>query len=735
MNVMHLISGGDVGGAKTHVLTLLQELGKKHNAYLVCFVDGPFAQEAREMGIPTRVLHHKNAIGQCKELLACISKWNIALLHCHGSKANTFACLIRSRCQIPLISTVHSDPRLDYLGRPAANATLGLINRWALRQQDGWVAVSDAMKELLISRGYDGDSIWPIYNGVVFPETIPHLPRQEFLQNLGLPWDERHVIFGIAARISAVKDLPTLVRAFAIAVQQVPNARLLIAGDGEQREQLETLVSQLCPVGTVHFAGWMQDMGSFYHALDVNMLSSISETFPYAITEGARMYCATISTAVGGVPKLVKDGQTGFLVEPGDHETMARRMVQLVEAPALRRTLGRKLHDKVRSEFSVESMARRQVEIYHSILARYHRRKSGRYGAVICGAYGKGNLGDDTILAEIIAQLRSSDANLPICVLTRKPRETSAKTGVSSVYLFRIPKIGQWMRRSQLYISGGGSLIQNVTSTRSLLYYLSSMRQAKKNGCKVMMYGCGIGPVSGQKNQKHSGAVISQCADEIALRDQDSCQLLAEFGVEPQRIHRTADPALLSQADLDGARWYLEKLGLESQARYAIFVLRPWENAQQKLQSICACADRLWQEKGLRPLLLSMEPNRDDAITAQALEKMQAPAVLLPPIPNGQVLCGLMRQTELVVSMRLHALVFACSQYTRVVGISYDPKVSGFLRDLDSDTWLELKDMTTESLWQTMERALNQTVNRTAIDALKSKAQDNAALAQALLQS
>ncbi len=734
MNVMHLISGGDVGGAKTHVLTLLQELGKHHKAYLVCFVDGPFAQEARQMGISTRVLHHKGVLGQCQELLRCLEVWDIQLLHCHGSKANTFACLIRSRCHIPLISTVHSDPRLDYLGRPMANVSLGFINRLALRQQDGWVAVSDAMKKLLIQRGYDADSIWPIYNGVVFPDSMAHLPRQEFLQSLDLPWDESCVIFGIAARISAVKDLPTLVRAFAMAVREAPNARLIIAGDGEQRQQLEALAAELCPAGTVHFAGWMQDMDSFYHALDVNMLSSISETFPYAITEGARMYCATISTAVGGVPMVVVDGQTGFLVKPGDHGAMAKRMVQLVKDPVLRHHLGRRLHDKVKAEFSVETMAQRQVEIYHSVLTRYHRRKAGRYGAVVCGAYGKGNLGDDTILGEIISQLRSCDPDLPVCVMTRKPRETSVKSGVSSVYLFRMRKIRSVLRHSQLYISGGGSLIQNVTSTRSLLYYLCSMRQAKRAGCKVMMYGCGIGPVSGSQNQRLSGRVIRRCADVIALRDAESCRLLGEFGVDRERIHRTADPALLTTGDADGARWYLEQLGLDPHGRYALFVLRPWESAQSKLRSICDCARRLWEEKGLRPLLLSMEPNRDDGITRQALNLIGAPAVLLPSVSSGQILCGLMEQTELVVSMRLHALVFACSQYTQVVGISYDPKVSGFLADLHLHHCLELRSVTGDALWDTIENALAQPVDRDAIDALKARARENAVLAKTLLE-
>ena len=91
-----------------------------------------------------------------------------------------------------------------------------------------------------------------------------------------------------------------LIRAFAAAVSQEPGIRLAIAGDGEQRKELEQLAAKLCPAGTVAFLGWLTDTDSFYNALDVNMLTSLSEGLPYAIPEGARMHCATISTHVGG---------------------------------------------------------------------------------------------------------------------------------------------------------------------------------------------------------------------------------------------------------------------------------------------------------------------------------------------------------------------------------------------------------------------------------------------------
>ena len=120
MKIMHLISGGDVGGAKTHVISLLEELSKGNEGELVCFVDGPFAREALEKGINTRVLKKRSLFHVARNLKKYLKNKHFDILHCHGSKANVVSVLMgRTSCRI--LSPNHSDPRLDYMGRPAAN--------------------------------------------------------------------------------------------------------------------------------------------------------------------------------------------------------------------------------------------------------------------------------------------------------------------------------------------------------------------------------------------------------------------------------------------------------------------------------------------------------------------------------------------------------------------------------------------------------------------------------------
>lgn len=488
------------------------------------------------------------------------------------------------------------------------------------------------------------------------------------------------------------------------------------------------MAKELCPEGTVHFAGWVSDMNSFYHAVDVNMLTSISETFPYAITEGARMYCATISTAVGGVPKLVRDGVTGYLIEPGDHETMFRRMLQVAQNAELRRELGRAIHDKVRQEYSSEAMAQRQIEIYESVVRRHEKGKQGRYGVVICGAYGRGNAGDDGILLSMIRQLRRQDPDVPITVLSRKPRDTAKMTGVSSIPIFNMAAAWRAMKKSSLYISGGGSLIQDATSSRSLWFYLASMAQAKRAGCKVMMYGCGVGPVSRPFNRRLAGEIMEKNVDVITLRDENSLHTLRSFGVRSPETHVTADPALLLGRDDGAADRYFRQNGLTQGERYCMFCLRPW-SGKDNSSAYAAAADYAWEKYGMKPLFYPMEPRLDLEFSQTVAARCGAPCQILPPLDTAEEICALVDRMDLVVSMRLHSLIFACSQDTPVAGIAYDPKVSGFMEYLGQKNYVALEDVTAENLCSLIDQAQAHASDPEMPRKLREKAEKNGTLA------
>ena len=327
MKVIHLISGGDSGGAKTHVLSLLQHLNQTITAQLVCFRDGPFAEEARQMGIPTMICGGNNVFRTRRKLAAYIREGGYEIIHCHGSRANMIGAMLRKVTGLPVVTTVHSDYRLDYMGRPLSHLTFGTINALALRRLDYRIGVSDAMVDLLISRGFPADRFYTIYNGIDFTPPPTQGDRLEYLRSLGADVDENSVVVGIAARMNPVKDMATLVRGFAAGLRQVPPTaaadRRRRAGEGQAQPpwpQELGVERQVC------FAGWISGgMDRFYSALDINALTSLSETFPYALTEGARFHLATVSTAVGGIPYLIDQDVNGYLFQPGDWQALGER--------------------------------------------------------------------------------------------------------------------------------------------------------------------------------------------------------------------------------------------------------------------------------------------------------------------------------------------------------------------------------------------------------------------------
>ncbi len=370
MKIIHMISGGDVGGAKTHVLSLVQRLRREHTVLLVCFTEGVFAEDARALGIPVQVVQSGSLRRDCRTLVELIGREGFQVVHCHGSRANMMGALIRKRVRLPVVTTIHSDYHLDYLGRPLHNLTYGTINKVALRFLDGYICVSSSMAARMEEYGFDPKNIYTVRNGVEFDGAAPAMTREAYLDSIGLHCEPDSVIFGIAARISPVKDMDTLVRAFAEAVKQCPSIRLVIAGTGEQEEEIKALAARLCPRDSVCFAGWVSDTNSFYNAVDVNVLSSLSEGFPYSLLEGARMGCPMIATRVGGIPDLVEDGVGGILFEPKDTAALTAAICRLAEDDGLRAGMGRRLLEKARSVYSIDVTVDTQVQIYQAVLRR-----------------------------------------------------------------------------------------------------------------------------------------------------------------------------------------------------------------------------------------------------------------------------------------------------------------------------------------------------------------------------
>ena len=485
MKIFHVAGGGDRGGAKTHILALCSRLKERYDLTLVSLRSGDFPDSAEAVGIRTKTLFSWFVPYDYFRLIRLVKQEKPDIVHCHGAKANIAGLLVKLFCGTTVITTVHSDFQLDYMNSLVKRLTIGNMNARALRHIDYYVTVSELFKNMLIERKFDPHKCMSIYNGLDFAEKAPDFDKAAWLRQSGIDYEEGDVVLGILARLTPVKDIPTLLNAFAKARQSNPRLKLLIGGDGEDAEKLKAQAESLGLGKSVSFMGWVTDVPRFFAACDIDVLCSISESFPYSILEGIREGCAVITSDVGGMNRLIDSGENGYIFQPKDVDTFAGYILDLSLDADKRKRFAAALYKKASALYSLDNMAETQSRIYENI-ARLEQAPKRRE-VLICGAYGKGNSGDEAILRAIITSMRSIDPLVPLTVMTRKPQETRLLYGVRAIYTFDVPRFLRAAKRTKLFINGGGSLIQDSTSSRSLYYYLFTIWAARQRGARVLM--------------------------------------------------------------------------------------------------------------------------------------------------------------------------------------------------------------------------------------------------------
>lgn len=709
MKIVHMIGGGDVGGAKTHVLSLVSKLSEDNEVLLISLREGEFAEDARKLGINTRVIKNGNPLRDIAELKKTIIQGGFDIVHCHGAKANVMAALIKGSVKAPIITTVHSDYRLDYMGSIPKMLTNGLLNTVALRALDGYIGVTNAFIDLLIERGFDPYKLHTLNNGIDFDVPFsPSVPREEYLSRFGIECDESTVVCGIAARFHPVKDIATAIRAVAHASNTCPGLRLILGGDGEEAESLRALVSELGLSDRVVFAGWIDDMDSFLGAVDISIISSVSEGFPYSILESMRAKCTMVSTPVGAMPEVIDNGTNGMLFDVGDYLALAGHLEYLYNNRDVCRNFAERLLEKGREKYSFRAMVSTQLSIYEKTIQMRQRERKSRDGVVVCGSYGRGNAGDDAILAAVVREIRDVDDCSKICVMSKNPKQTKKRLRVRAIYTFNVFKMFSAMHRSHLYINGGGSLIQDSTSSRSLYFYLFTLFAARICGCKVMMYGCGIGPVKRSGNRKLAARVIDRNVDCITLRDPDSFNELGNMGVSKPMIKLAADPTLsISPADDGAVIAALSSEGIDVSKESLCLAVRNWNDIDAKLSEIAKAADYAAEKYSLNIVLIPMEHKKDLPIAEKLSEMISAPSAILRGEYDVHTVIGILAKMRIIMAMRLHALVFGAGQGVATIGIAYDHKVTGFMNYIGREMCTPYETCTADILQSFIDRTMS----------------------------
>lgn len=323
---------------------------------------------------------------------------------------------------------------------------------------------------------------------------------------------------------------------------------------------------------------------------------------------------------------------------------------------------------------------------------------------IISGSYGLSNLGDEAMLTAILAQIEKIDPRCTVTVLSRNPAETRSTHGIRTLPSFALGRLWCRLRRTKLFLSGGGTLLTDLTSTGSLLYYLTTIRLAHLAGAKVLLYSCGIGPFTSESNKKRTARTLNRCADAIVVRDGRSADELAAIGVTVPPVIHGSDVAFSLTPEMLGSAELPQ--GLAALGRYVVFALRPWDADARTAEVVAETAQRLWQEHGLAAVFLGMEQPKDLPLARAIAAKLPTPHLVLEKTASFAEAYAVIAHAAAVVSMRLHAMIAAGLAGVPVVGISYDIKISGHLAHIGSLDCVEYAGLSPETLFAQISHTL-----------------------------
>lgn len=291
---------------------------------------------------------------------------------------------------------------------------------------------------------------------------------------------------------------------------------------------------------------------------------------------------------------------------------------------------------------------------------------------LINGYFGFANAGDEAVLSAMISALKAQRGDATFCATAGDVARTRALHGCDAVGRQSPRELMEAIKRCDVFLSGGGSLLQDVTSVRNVVYYTGVLRMARLSGKPAMMYAQGVGPLRSPISRKLARAAFGS-AQIATVRDGDSAQLLREIGVT-RAVEITADPV-----------WNLAPAtGVHREQKRWVAALRSWPGALEgAIPDIIKALRDAATASGATLKFLPMQPGPDDEILSglvEAAEKLdvqgKTPAQLVALAGSG----------DLMIAMRLHALIFAASQGIATVALDYDPKVSALAKLLGAPT-------------------------------------------------
>jgi len=366
-----------------HVIDKLSMDGVNPSSVALCFIEWIKHRDARRYDVMVASLRPRDAASQHLEasgvkmfyidkgkysfanvgaLTEIIRQEKIDLLHLHGYSAANFGRLAAKKCGIP--NVMHEWAVLKTLPHQF------VMDRWLSGKTDIAVGVSEGVKEFLVQgRCVPLDKIRVVWNGVNLNNFKTAEPDkiQAFREKFGIAPEQK--VVGTVTRLREEKGNRYFIEAAPQVLREFPNARFVIAGDGPLREELETLAKKLDLDGKLHFAGFVSEVAVALAAMDIYVMASLMEGFPFALAEAMAAGKTVVASNVGGMKEMIQHDENGLLAPPANSAALAEALMRLLKNPTLSQRLGDAARQRSQA-FSVERNVQALESIYTELLSR-----------------------------------------------------------------------------------------------------------------------------------------------------------------------------------------------------------------------------------------------------------------------------------------------------------------------------------------------------------------------------
>lgn len=652
MKILMAAMSMGLGGAETHILELSRALAARGHDVTVASAGGVYAEKLAAFGVKHKLvpLNSKSPralLRSFSSLSRLIEEERFDIVHAHARIPAFVLGRLRSRYGFAFVTTVHFDFRVT----PA----LRRLTDWGERT----LAVSDDLAESTAAKyGIAREKIAVIKNGIDTARFSPGVSGESVRARFGLAGKKVVMYLG---RLGGDSFLPAqgLIGAAEEIFRAENDARILIVGEGAKKRELSAQarrVNSRAGCELVILAQGTDAPEEYFAACDVfvgpsrSALEALSSGKPTVLAGNFGMLGVLSAETAAEALRTNLCCRGSAAATPARIAEDVRRLLALTEGERAKLSaFGRRFAEE---HYSAASMAAACEAEYRALLA-----EKGK-SAVLCGYYGAGNAGDEAMLGVLVPALRGAGVR-KITVISSAPSETAEKYGVLSVARGDIAAISRALAGAQALIFGGGNLLQDKTSTRSLIYYSQVARVARKHACRVAFSANGIGPLTKESNLETVKSALA-CADYISMREPAS-RALAKKLLGGREVFASGELAFLSETGRERKR--------------PCFAVFPKNVENFDFDSLIELCSFMKQRYGLLPVFAPMHEGEDTSLCRELAEKTGG-ALCLHLKSGGRLAAA----SVFTFCMRLHAAVFSASAGTPVLAVSDDPKVRHLLR-------------------------------------------------------